>query len=99
MCSIGEHDSSLPVMNSQYHPLLSPPPIPLPAGITSRFVHTSPHSLTFHVLEAGRSFEQSRPLIILVHGFPELAYSWRRVMPMLADKGYYVVAFDQRGYG
>jgi pimeloyl-ACP methyl ester carboxylesterase len=75
------------------------PPIPLPAGISFRFVDTSPHSLNFHILEAGHSPDQSRPLILLVHGFPELAYSWRHTMPLLASAGYYVVAFDQRGYG
>jgi dipeptidyl aminopeptidase/acylaminoacyl peptidase len=74
------------------------PPISLPSGITSRFVDTSPHSLNFHILEAGHSPDQSRPLILLVHGFPELAYSWRHTMPLLASAGYYVVAFDQRGY-
>lgn len=75
------------------------PPIPLPPDITSRFVDTSPNSLRFHVLEAGRSPDQSRPLILLVHGFPEIAYSWRHTIPLLASAGYYVVAFDQRGYG
>ena len=35
----------------------------------------------------------------MLHGFPELAYSWRKVMPTLADAGYHVVAPDQRGYG
>ncbi len=72
------------------------PPLPLPSGIRSRFVDTSPHSLKFHILEAG---EHGRPLILLVHGFPELAYSWRHVMPLLSSAGYYCVAFDQRGYG
>jgi pimeloyl-ACP methyl ester carboxylesterase len=37
--------------------------------------------------------------VLLLHGFPELAYSWRKVMPALADAGYYVIAPDQRGYG
>jgi pimeloyl-ACP methyl ester carboxylesterase len=37
--------------------------------------------------------------IVLLHGFPELAYSWRYQIPALADAGYRVVAFDQRGYG
>ena len=74
-------------------------PISLPAGITSRFVDTSPHSLRFHILEAGSSPDQSRPLILLVHGFPEIAYSWRHTLPLLASAGYYAVAFDQRGYG
>ena len=50
-----------------------------------------------HVLEAGRG--RGRPLLLLLHGFPELAYSWRKVMPALADAGYHVVAPDQRGYG
>jgi pimeloyl-ACP methyl ester carboxylesterase len=34
-----------------------------------------------------------------MHGFPELAYSWRKVMPSLAAAGYHVIAPDQRGYG
>ena len=37
--------------------------------------------------------------VILLHGFPELAYSWRKVMPALAGAGFHVVAPDQRGYG
>jgi pimeloyl-ACP methyl ester carboxylesterase len=49
-----------------------------------------------HCLEAG---DPARPCVLLLHGFPELAYSWRKVMPALADAGYYVVAPDQRGYG
>jgi pimeloyl-ACP methyl ester carboxylesterase len=50
-----------------------------------------------HILEAGEP--DGRPLILLLHGFPELAYSWRKAMTPLADAGYYVVAPDQRGYG
>ena len=41
----------------------------------------------------------ARPCVLLLHGFPELAYSWRKVMPPLADAGYHVVAPDLRGYG
>ena len=37
--------------------------------------------------------------MLLLHGFPELAYSWRKVMPVLAEAGYHVIAPDQRGYG
>jgi len=37
--------------------------------------------------------------VLLLHGFPELAYSWRKVMPPLAAAGYHVIAPDQRGYG
>lgn len=51
-----------------------------------------------HVLEAG--FETAdRPCVLLLHGFPELAFSWRKVLPALAAAGFYVVAPDQRGYG
>ena len=51
-----------------------------------------------HVLEAG--FEASaRPAVLLIHGFPELAYSWRKVMLPMAAAGYHVIAPDVRGYG
>lgn len=39
------------------------------------------------------------PAVILAHGFPELAYSWRHQLPELAAAGYHVLAPDQRGYG
>ena len=54
-----------------------------------------------HVLEAGeeRGPTGLRPSILLLHGFPELAYSWRKVMLPLAQAGYHVLAPDQRGYG
>jgi pimeloyl-ACP methyl ester carboxylesterase len=38
-------------------------------------------------------------VIVLAHGFPELAYSWRHQIPVLAQAGYHVLAPDQRGYG
>ena len=38
-------------------------------------------------------------MVLLAHGFPELAYSWRHQIPVLADAGYHVLAPDQRGYG
>jgi pimeloyl-ACP methyl ester carboxylesterase len=71
--------------------------IPLSPGIRSRFVEGI-NGLRMHVLEAG--FEtKGRPCLLLLHGFPELAYSWRKVMPDLAAAGYHVIAPDQRGYG
>jgi pimeloyl-ACP methyl ester carboxylesterase len=73
------------------------PEIPLPAGIRSRFVDGI-NGLTMHVLEAGYE-TKGRPCVLLLHGFPELAYSWRKVMPALAAAGYHVIAPDQRGYG
>lgn len=70
---------------------------PLPAGIRSRHVDDV-NGLRMHILEAG--FERTgRPCLLLLHGFPELAYSWRKVMLPLAAAGYHVVAPDQRGYG
>ncbi|CAM3261463.1 Epoxide hydrolase B [Methylobacterium mesophilicum] len=69
----------------------------LPAGIRARFV-AGVNGLRMHVLEAGHG-EPGRPCLLLLHGFPELAYSWRKVMPALAEAGYHVVAPDQRGYG
>ena len=38
-------------------------------------------------------------MVVLAHGFPELAYSWRHQIPALAEAGYHVLAPDQRGYG
>lgn len=69
----------------------------LPAGVRARFVE-GVNGLRMHVLEAGHA-PAGRPMLLLLHGFPELAYSWRAVMPALADAGYHVVAPDQRGYG
>jgi len=37
--------------------------------------------------------------VVLCHGFPELAYSWRHQLPALAAAGYRAIAPDQRGYG
>jgi pimeloyl-ACP methyl ester carboxylesterase len=54
--------------------------------------------LRIHILQAGYQVA-GRPLVLMLHGFPELAYSWRKVMPTLAEAGYHVVAPDQRGYG
>ena len=71
--------------------------LPLPSGIRSRFVN-GVNGLTMHVLEAGHEVA-GRPCILLLHGFPELAYSWRKVMLPLAAAGFHVIAPDQRGYG
>jgi pimeloyl-ACP methyl ester carboxylesterase len=80
--------------------MMTTPPLEssvLPAGIRSRFVRDI-NGLDVHVLEAGFA-DRGRPCILLLHGFPELAYSWRHVMAPLASAGFHVVAPDQRGYG
>ena len=69
----------------------------LPYGVRSRFVENI-NGLRVHVLEAGYE-TPNRPALLLLHGFPELAYSWRNVMVPLAEAGYHVIAPDVRGYG
>lgn len=64
-------------------PLLASRSIPLP-------------SLRMQALEAGPA---NGPLVILLHGFPELSESWREVLPLLAAQGFRAVAPDLRGYG
>ncbi len=66
--------------------------IALPARVTSSGVHEASIALSVH--ESGRG-----PAVVLCHGFPELAYSWRHQIPALAAAGLRVVAPDQRGYG
>ena len=57
-----------------------------------RFVDTN--GIRMAIYEQGRG-----PAVVLLHGFPELAYSWRHQLPALADAGYRAIAPDQRGYG
>ena len=69
----------------------------LPAGVRSRILPDI-NGLDIHILEAG--FEpRGRPAVMLFHGFPELAYSWRKVLPALGAAGYHAIAPDLRGYG
>ncbi len=73
------------------------PPMKLPAGITEDYVDCGEScGLTWHILKAGKA---GNPLVLFCHGYPELAYSWRKVLPAVAAAGYYCVAMDQRGYG
>ncbi len=61
---------------------------------TSRTVTVN--GVDLHVVEDG---PRDGPPVVLAHGFPELAYSWRHQIPALAAAGYRVLAPDQRGYG
>lgn len=61
---------------------------------TERLVDTN--GVQLRVVEAG---DRGAPTVVLAHGFPELAYSWRHQIPALAEAGYHVLAPDQRGYG
>lgn len=51
------------------------------------------NGIKYHYVEAGEG-----PLIVLMHGFPEFWYSWRKQIPVLAQAGFKVVAPDMRGY-
>lgn len=71
---------------------------PLPPGVRERTVEVPSlegRPIRMHLLESG----DEGPLVVLCHGFPELAWSWRHQLPALAEAGYRVVAPDQRGYG
>jgi len=60
--------------------------------ITHRTVESN--GIKLHIAEAGQG-----PPVVLVHGFPELWYSWRHQLPALAEAGYHAIAPDVRGYG
>jgi pimeloyl-ACP methyl ester carboxylesterase len=62
------------------------------AAVAERSV--AANGIELHLLDEG-----SGPLVVLCHGFPELAFSWRRQVPVLTDAGFRVVAPDLRGYG
>jgi pimeloyl-ACP methyl ester carboxylesterase len=61
-------------------------------GLSESYVTVN--DVRLHYVEAG----QSGPLVILLHGFPEFWYSWRRQIPALAEAGFRVIAPDMRGY-
>lgn len=52
------------------------------------------NGVRFHAVEAGTG-----PLVLLLHGFPQFWWTWRHLLPTLADAGYRAVAIDLRGYG
>ncbi len=58
-----------------------------------RYVKTN--GITLHVMEDG---PQDGPPVILLHGFPEFWYGWRKQIGVLASAGYHVFVPDQRGY-
>ena len=57
-----------------------------------RFVNTN--GIRMHYVEQGEGFP-----VLLLHGFPELWYSWRYQIPELANAGFHAIAPDLRGYG
>ncbi len=68
--------------------------VPKTTSASQRTVEVN--GVRLRLLEAG---PDDGPVVVLAHGFPELAYSWRHQIPALAAAGYRVLAPDQRGYG
>ncbi|MZD09607.1 alpha/beta fold hydrolase [Streptomyces sp. SID5785] len=64
--------------------------------VTARDVATN--GITLRVFEDGPK-DPAKPLVVLCHGFPELAFSWRHQIRTLAAAGYRVLAPDMRGFG
>lgn len=56
------------------------------------------NGIELRVYEAGEG-AADRPPVVLCHGFPELAFSWRHQITALADAGHRVIVPDMRGYG
>ena len=54
------------------------------------------NGVRLHYVEAGPG--PGRPLVLLLHGFPEFWYGWRNQVAPLAEAGFHVVAPDLRGY-
>ncbi|WP_216378424.1 alpha/beta fold hydrolase [Arcanobacterium phocae] len=52
----------------------------------------------FHIVSAGE-YSESKPLVMLIHGFPQYWWAWRHQIAAIAEAGYQVVAIDQRGIG
>ena len=70
---------------------------PADSGIAIRFVETN--GLTFEVAEAGAKEGGGDHLALMLHGFPELHYSWRHQIPLLVEKGYRVTVLEQNRVG
>ncbi|MEU9887291.1 alpha/beta hydrolase [Sphaerisporangium sp. NPDC051011] len=64
----------------------------IPGPWTHRSVHAG--NGMFHIAEAGEG-----PLVLLLHGFPQFWWTWRRQLVSLPEAGYRAVAVDLRGYG
>jgi pimeloyl-ACP methyl ester carboxylesterase len=69
-------------------------PVEIPGPWQHR--HVAANGARFHVAESG---PYDGPLVLLLHGFPEFWWTWRHLLPALADAGCHAVAMDLRGYG
>ena len=71
------------------------PDAPLPETPTATSTFRNVNGVDLHVVTAG---DESDPLVVLLHGFPEFWYEWREYVEPLVDAGYRVLVPDQRGY-
>ena len=62
--------------------------------IVHKFIEVN--GLKVHIAEIGN---ETSPVVVFVHGFPEIWYSWRHQMIDVANAGYRAIALDCRGYG
>ncbi len=70
----------------------------LDENIKSNFVNIGT-GLKVHYLEYDCKIKKNTPIALLLHGFPEISFSWRKLLPLLSKEGFRVIAIDQRGYG
>jgi pimeloyl-ACP methyl ester carboxylesterase len=71
----------------------------LTTPIGESLVFPDPHYIKSNGINMAVYEQGDGPAVILLHGFPELAFSWRHQLPALADAGFRAIAVDQRGYG
>lgn len=65
-----------------------------------RHLFVAANGARFHVAEqAPQGDASSAPLVVLLHGFPQMWWAWRYQIPALAEAGYRVAALDLRGTG
>lgn len=86
------------------HPSTHESFVPQPQGKFSSSAMTScPTEITQHTFSTSRHTtsynacgDPSNPLILFIHGWPELGHSWRHQLPVFAGLGFYCVAPDMR---
>ncbi|MFI5658569.1 alpha/beta fold hydrolase [Streptomyces sp. NPDC051684] len=76
--------------------MTTPAPVTEWKRVASRQVEAN--GISLRVFEHGPA-DSDKPLVVLCHGFPELAFSWRHQVFALAEAGYRVLAPDMRGFG
>lgn len=94
-CGRRDKETPVPIKDVKPTPLESSMKSSMEApvdGVSLKNVDSN--GITLRIAEAGTG-----PLVVFVHGWPELWYSWRHQLSAVADAGYRAVALDVRGYG